>query len=190
MATITEGAFGHDFEMKDFIGQGTFAKVFRCVEKNTGRDFAVKAFQNEDENFDPKLIDNEVDIWRTLQHRNIVSLYKRFHEDSRVWVVLELVSGKTLLDEILNQIVFPEQESRNIILQVRNNYFPDQIQISQCCRMLLKFQIFYDARLYQSFFSPCLILLFALKARVNFSCASKVFVLRCKATDHHAADVC
>ena len=89
MAALTEGTFGQDFELKNFIGQGTFAKVFRCVEKNTGRDFAVKAFQDEDENFDPKLIDNEVDIWRTLQHRNIVSLYKRFHEDNRVWVVLE-----------------------------------------------------------------------------------------------------
>lgn len=121
MATLSERAFGQDFEMKDFIAQGTFAKVFRCVERKTGRDFAVKAFQNEDENFDPKLIDNEVDIWRTLQHRNIVSLYKRFYEnDSQVWVVLELVRGKTLLDEIINQIVFPEEESRNITLQVRN----------------------------------------------------------------------
>lgn len=128
MATLTDGAFGQDFEIKDFIGQGTFAKVFRCVEKNTGRDFAVKAFQNEGENFDQKLIDNEVDIWRTLQHRNIVSLYKRFHEHSRVWVVLELVSGKTLLDGILNQIVFPEEESRNIILQVRNSHSTDQMQ--------------------------------------------------------------
>lgn len=121
MATLTEKAFGQDFEMKDFIAQGTFAKVFRCVERKTGRDFAVKAFQNEDENFDPKLIDNEVDIWRTLQHRNIVSLYKRFYENCHVWVVLELVSGKTLLDEIINQIVFSEEESRTITLQVRNS---------------------------------------------------------------------
>jgi len=123
MATLTDRAFGQDFEMKDFIGQGTFAKVFRCVERKTGRDFAVKAFQNEDENFDSKVIDNEVEIWGTLQHRNIVSLHKRFHEHSHVWVVLEFVSGKTLLDEIINQIVFPEEESRNIILQVRNSLF-------------------------------------------------------------------
>ena len=122
MDTLTGRAFGQDFEMKDFIAQGTFAKVFRCVERKTGQDFAVKAFQNEDENFDPKLIDNEVDIWRTLQHQNIVSLYKRFHEHSRVCVVLELVSGKTLLDEIISRIVFPEEESRNITLQVRKPY--------------------------------------------------------------------
>lgn len=142
MATLTDRAFGQDFEMKDFIAQGTFAKVFRCVERKTGRDFAVKAFQNEDENFDPKLIDNEVDIWRTLQHRNIVSLYKRFYENSHVWVVLELVSGKTLLDQIINQIVFSEEESRTITLQVRNS----RIRLSAYSSLILNSRPFFSPK--------------------------------------------
>lgn len=142
MATLTDRAFGQDFEMKDFIAQGTFAKVFRCVERKTGRDFAVKAFQNEDENFDPKLIDNEVDIWRTLQHRNIVSLYKRFYENSHVWVVLELVSGKTLLDKIINQIVFSEEESRTITLQVRNS----RIRLSAYSSLILNSRPFFSPK--------------------------------------------
>lgn len=119
MATLERAVFSQDFEMKDFIGEGTFAKVFKCVERKTGQDFAVKTFQSEDENFDRQLIDNEVDIWRTLQHRNIVSLHKGFYEDRRIWVVLELVNGKTLFDEILNQIVLSEEESRGRIQQVR-----------------------------------------------------------------------
>ncbi|KAL9952705.1 hypothetical protein ACROYT_G039997 [Oculina patagonica] len=118
MATLIESAFGQDFEMKDLIAKGSFANVFKCVERKTGQEFAVKAFKNEDDNFDQEVIDNEVDIWRTLQHRNIVSLYKRYQEHSRIWVVLELVNGKTLLEEILNQIVFTEEESRNIIQQL------------------------------------------------------------------------
>lgn len=119
MASLERAVFSQDFEMKDFIGEGTFAKVFKCVERKTGQDFAVKTFQSEDENFDRQLIDNEVDIWRTLQHRNIVSLHKGFYEDRRIWVVLELVNGKTLFDEILNQIVLSEEESRGRIQQVR-----------------------------------------------------------------------
>lgn len=119
MATLELRTFGQDFEMKDFIAQGTFAKVFKCVERKTGQDFAVKAFQTEDADFNRKLIDNEVDIWRTLQHRNIVSLYKRFCEHRHIWVVLELVNGKTLYDEIIvNRIVFTEEESRRIIQQL------------------------------------------------------------------------
>ena len=111
--------FSRDFEMQEFIAQGTFAKVFKCIERKTGRTFAVKAFQTEDDNFDQEQIDNEVDIWRTLQHRNIVSLYERLYEHNTVWVVLEFINGKTLFDEILNQIEFTEGESRIITQQVR-----------------------------------------------------------------------
>ena len=111
--------FSRDFDMQEFIAQGTFAKVFKCVEQKTGRTFAVKAFQTQDDNFDQEQIDNEVDIWRTLQHHNIVSLYKRLYEHNTVWVVLEFVNGKTLFDEILNQIDFTERESRIIAQQVR-----------------------------------------------------------------------
>jgi len=118
MDSIHEKAFSRNFEMQDFIAQGTFAKVFKCVERTTGQAFAVKAFQTQDDNFDQEQIDNEVDIWRTLQHHNIVSLYKRFYEHSTVWIVLELVNGKTLFDEIVNQIEYTEEESRRIVQQI------------------------------------------------------------------------
>lgn len=111
--------FSRDFEMQEFIAQGTFAKVFKCIERKTDRTFAVKAFQTEDDNFDQEQIDNEVDIWRTLQHHNIVSLYKCLYEQNTVWVVLEFINGKTLFDEILNQIEFTEGECRIITQQVR-----------------------------------------------------------------------
>lgn len=118
MDSIPEKAFSRNFEMQDFIAQGTFAKVFKCVERTTGQAFAVKAFQTQDDNFDQEQIDNEVDIWRTLQHHNIVSLYKRFYEHSTVWIVLELVNGKTLFDEIVNQIEYTEEESKRIVQQI------------------------------------------------------------------------
>ncbi|XP_058962150.2 calcium/calmodulin-dependent protein kinase type II subunit alpha [Pocillopora verrucosa] len=118
MASLELRTFCQDFEMKDFIAQGTFAKVFKCTERKTGECFAVKEFQTEEANFDREVINNEVDIWRTLQHRNIVSLYKRFYGNGHIWVVLELVNGKTLLDEIVNKIVFSEEETRGMMEQL------------------------------------------------------------------------
>ena len=110
--------FSQVFELREFIAQGNFAKVFKCVERKTGCVFAVKEFQAHDVNYDKKQIDSEVDIWRTLHHHNIVSLHNRFYDDSNVWVVLEFVNGKTLFDEILKQIDFTEEESRQIVQQV------------------------------------------------------------------------
>ena len=113
-----ERNFSQVFELREFIAQGNFAKVFKCVERKTGCVFAVKEFQVHDNNYDRKQIDSEVDVWRTLHHHNIVSLHNRFHDDSTVWIVLEFVNGKTLFDEILNQIDFTEEESRRIVQQV------------------------------------------------------------------------
>lgn len=113
-----EGEFHRHFEMQEFIAQGTFAKVFKCIERDTGKAFAVKAFQTQDDNFEEEQINNEVDVWRTLQHHNIVSLHKRLYESNTVWVVLEFVDGKTLFDEFLNQMDFTEKESRIIMQQI------------------------------------------------------------------------
>lgn len=119
MANLELRKFGQDFEMKDFIGQGTFAKVFKCMERKTGECFAVKEFQTEGANFDREVVKNEVEIWRTLQHRNIVSLYKRYYENGgHIWVVLEFVNGKTILDEVVNKTVFTEEETRGIMEQL------------------------------------------------------------------------
>ena len=133
-----EKAFSRSFEMKELIAQGNFAKVFKCRERKTGRLFAVKEFQARDDNFDQEQIDNEVNIWRTLEHNNIVSLYNRFYDHNTVWVVLELVNGKTLFDEILNQIDFTEGESRRIVQQVRVWSFSDTTLIrSRPCKLTL-----------------------------------------------------
>ena len=113
-----ERNFSQVFELREFIAQGNFAKVFKCVERKTGCVFAAKEFQAHENNYDKKQIDSEVDIWRALHHHNIVSMHNRFYDDSTVWVVLEFVNGKTLFDEILNQIDFTEEQSRRIVQQV------------------------------------------------------------------------
>lgn len=118
MHSTQQEPFDQDFEIQEFLAQGTFAKVFKCVERKTGCTFAVKAFHAEDDHFDKEQINTEIDVWRTLQHRNIVSLHKPFYERNTVWVVLEFVKGKTLFEEIVNGTEFTEEGSRIIMQQV------------------------------------------------------------------------
>lgn len=117
MHSTHQEPFDQDFEIQEFLAQGTFAKVFKCVERKTGCTFAVKAFHAEDNHFDKEQINSEIDVWRALQHRNIVSFHKPFYERNSVWVVLEFVKGKTLFDEIVNGKEFTEEGSRIIMQQ-------------------------------------------------------------------------
>ena len=118
MHSTHQEPFDQDFEIQEFLAQGTFAKVFKCVERKTGCTFAVKAFHAEDNHFDKEQINSEIDVWRALQHRNIVSFHKPFYERNSIWVVLEFVKGKTLFDEIVNGKEFTEEGSRIIMQQV------------------------------------------------------------------------
>ena len=115
--------FNDGFEIIDFIGKGTFAKVHRCRERKTGQEFAVKIFQTDDETFRQQEAKNEVEIWKALRHRNIVALYATYHWKSDYFVVLELLDGRTLFHEILNQNVYTEEESSDIIQQVYTRDF-------------------------------------------------------------------
>ncbi|KAJ7358642.1 hypothetical protein OS493_022074 [Desmophyllum pertusum] len=70
--------------MKSFLGRGTFAKVYKCTEKASGKEFAAKIVRftkgNQD---DLKKVATEAEIWRTVRHKNIVTLYKTFYQETR-----------------------------------------------------------------------------------------------------------
>lgn len=118
MHNVQGETFNRDFEIQEFIAKGTFAKVSKCVERDTGCIFAVKVFHAGDDVYDKERIDSEIEIWRTLRHRNIVHLHNSFYECSTIWVVLEFVDGKTLFDDLVNGTDFSEEESRMIMQQI------------------------------------------------------------------------
>ena len=118
-----ETTFGTRFEVQEFLGRGTFASVYKCVERNSGRHFAVKRMQvNANDNLaDANGIVNEVEIWKTAQHRNIVALFATFSQGDEFSIVMELVQGTTLFDEIINQREFCEKQACCVVQQVIQN---------------------------------------------------------------------
>ena len=36
----------NEYELGDCIGQGSFGQVFKCTERKTGKQFAIKKFKN------------------------------------------------------------------------------------------------------------------------------------------------
>ena len=83
------------------IGEGTYGKVFKAQEKETGRVVAIKKFkQAEDE--DPhvrKTMMREIKVLKEFRHQNIVNLRKVFRENGKLYLVFDYVQ-KTLLEEL------------------------------------------------------------------------------------------
>lgn len=99
-------SFHDDYHAKKPIGKGGFAKVYLIESKsNTKHLFAAKNFHKDSlkastkEKAKPALL-NEIDLMRRLNHDKIVKLYEVHETDNSVYLVLELIKGKTLYDTL------------------------------------------------------------------------------------------
>lgn len=81
------------------IGEGNFANVYLSARLRDNKKFAVKAFSKESLEQRPNGLEalyNEIRLQREFDHPNIVKLEAVHDTKSSVYVVLELVEGKTL----------------------------------------------------------------------------------------------
>lgn len=104
---LKAGSFSESFDIKSWLGQGAFASVCKCLEKASGKEFAAKIVrftQGNEKALKRVLMDAE--IWRTLQHKNIISFYQTFLQENEICLVIELNQGTTLFDEIVGQTLF------------------------------------------------------------------------------------
>jgi len=110
--------FHDEYKAVKMIGKGSFAKVYLVESKTTGKNFAVKAFTKESliisnkSNAKPSMI-NEIEIMRVLDHENVIKLYEVYETERSIYLVLELIQGKSLQDT-LKKSGFKDNEARTI----------------------------------------------------------------------------
>lgn len=110
--------FKEDFEIQERLGEGSFAKVYKCLERNSGKTFAVKELVHDQHFAEMENVTEEVDIWKELKHENIVSLHRTFTDNSSLFLVCEYMDGGSLFDEIVGQKVYSEEQARFIMKQL------------------------------------------------------------------------
>ncbi|CAB0005928.1 unnamed protein product, partial [Nesidiocoris tenuis] len=117
--------FDVDLERSGILGDGSFSVCRRCVERSTGKAYAVKIVSRKVE------CTREINLLRACQgHPNIVNLYKVYHDERRgikhknnffqahTYLVLELLEGGELLQRIRRQKRFTESEASKIMRQL------------------------------------------------------------------------
>ena len=80
------------YKLKSFLGYGANAVVRKAMHKDTGDFHAIKIFIRAKSGWaDEKIesISREVEILRSLDHKNIVEYIEFFHEDDEFFLVTE-----------------------------------------------------------------------------------------------------
>eukprot|EP01059_Diplonema_ambulator_P037506 TRINITY_DN994_c0_g3_i1.p1 TRINITY_DN994_c0_g3~~TRINITY_DN994_c0_g3_i1.p1 ORF type:complete len:567 (+),score=128.95 TRINITY_DN994_c0_g3_i1:236-1702(+) len=80
------------------IGKGTFGKVYQGLHPATGEFVAVKQIKSQGVSIkDRDKIKSEINLLKDLEHENIVKYLGSYVKDGRVNIVMEYVSGGSLL---------------------------------------------------------------------------------------------
>ena len=102
IANKRDGYFYGNYEVLYMIGAGTFARVYRATERESGRVVAVKVLRMRYmEDFATKeQFMREARMVIPLRHPNIVPIYEVSDQRGRPYMVMEFVEGQNLRDYV------------------------------------------------------------------------------------------
>ncbi|XP_070712587.1 serine/threonine-protein kinase DCLK2 [Pempheris klunzingeri] len=99
------------YKVGKVIGDGNFAVVKECVERSTGKEFALKIIDKAKCSGKEHLIENEVAVLRKVKHPNIIMLIEEVDTSSELYLVMELVKGGDLFDAITSSAKYTERDA-------------------------------------------------------------------------------
>ncbi|XP_034543692.1 serine/threonine-protein kinase DCLK2 isoform X2 [Notolabrus celidotus] len=99
------------YKIGKVIGDGNFAVVKECVERSTGKEFALKIIDKAKCSGKEHLIENEVAVLRRVKHPNIIMLIEEVDTSSELYLVMELVKGGDLFDAITSSAKYTERDA-------------------------------------------------------------------------------
>ncbi|KAI8381525.1 kinase-like domain-containing protein [Radiomyces spectabilis] len=111
-----------DFEIGRALGRGKFGHVYLAREKQSGYVVALKVLYKKQlcTHGVQRQLQREIEIQGNLRHPNILRLYGYFHDETRVFLILELAGKGELYNELQRQGRFAESVAAKYIMQMAN----------------------------------------------------------------------
>ena len=99
-----------NYILTEQIGFGNFSKVAKGTHTITGQDVAIKILDKSriKDEIDIKHICREIEILKSISHKNIVQLYESISTEHNFYLILEYIDGGDLGDFISKKISLPE----------------------------------------------------------------------------------
>lgn len=115
------GQFFQQYTLLEQLGKGHFAEVFLCVEKASGKRYAVKIFTKTpgmEERSKTEGLQQEIAVLMGVSHPNVLCLKDTFNEKDAVFLVLELAAKGELFNFIVTKQKLSEDETRKLFAQL------------------------------------------------------------------------
>lgn len=102
------------------LGQGTFGKVKLAQHQETGNQYAIKILDKSDIKANELTVNvrREIAIMKALKHRNIVNLIEVLSSKTKLYIVMDLVRGGELFEQIERKGELDEKLARKHFQQL------------------------------------------------------------------------
>ena len=106
--------------MKELIGRGSFAYVYKAVHVTTGINVAIKIIQKSLIKSQRQLtnIAREIMLHRQLDHPLIAQLFYTFEDNQNIYLVMEYSSRGEIRDYITSKGELSENEAKRLFVQL------------------------------------------------------------------------
>ncbi|KAJ0980732.1 hypothetical protein J5N97_008987 [Dioscorea zingiberensis] len=110
------------YELGRTLGEGNFAKVKFARNVETGENVAIKILDKE-KLFRHKMIDQikrEIATMKLIKHPNVIRMFEVMASKTKIYIVLEFVTGGELFDKIASNGKLKEDEARKYFQHLIN----------------------------------------------------------------------
>ncbi|OSX70770.1 hypothetical protein BU14_0672s0009 [Porphyra umbilicalis] len=107
------------YKLGRLLGEGAFAQVRLAADRETGEHVAIKVIKKSE--FAPQemeYIRREVQVCRQVYHSNIIETRDIFDTSAELFIVLELLSGGELFDQIAEAGSFTEKQAAQVMREI------------------------------------------------------------------------
>ncbi|CAD8195371.1 unnamed protein product [Paramecium pentaurelia] len=113
-----------NFRLESILGQGSYATVRLCIEKNSKMKYAIKIYDKSKINDNQKMnnIKREISILKRINHSNIIKLIYAIEDRKSINLVMEYISNQSLAVYVKSKSkrLLPTQEGLYIFQQLAN----------------------------------------------------------------------
>lgn len=115
---ITDSLVRETYEFCENIGKGASGEVMRVKHHQSGESFACKIVKKDNHMNDLDSMLTEIDIMKRVRHRHVVCMYELYESPKCLWIILELVTGGTLHQYLLNVEDYTEELAARHVRQM------------------------------------------------------------------------
>ncbi|CAB3364419.1 Hypothetical predicted protein [Cloeon dipterum] len=110
------------YEPKEILGRGVSSTVRRCIEKESGREYAAKIIDLSTDAENVSMQESTIQEIRILRivagHPYIIELHDVFESNTFIFLVFELCKNGELFDHLTTVVTLSEKKTRYIMKQV------------------------------------------------------------------------